>query len=226
MWVVDKSSPEELIWDGHSHRGERTSVKNALREEKRARHRYDIQDAVDQAGITIKVNRELKQLESKLLEHEVVLAVLPATHSDERGLLVATNSRIMFVFLGWVNRTELVYDYRSISHMRWLGGFIMGRMRAYVFGTQSSIKFTQVWNPVGKKFVHIVNSRTESISNVTRSEFEYNKMARSTKATEYQVRPNDLLANEVVELDSQFELGLIEKDVYLSSKLDLLKRMT
>jgi hypothetical protein len=226
MWTKNEKDQEVLIWSGSNGPYTVVPVSEAKREISRAKYRPDIQDAADQAGIIFRVKREIRELETHLMPDERVLAMVPTTHKDERGLLVATNSRILFIFHGWVNKTTLIYDYRLISKMRWLGGIVQGRMRIYIYGTTASVKFTGVWSPVGKAFVEAVTRITSRMNNVTRDQYEMSLLIQNLPKPEYQIRANDILADQVVALDAQFADGAIEREKYLIAKLELLQKMT
>jgi len=226
MWQRNQTQPERLQWVGEPGNGYTIPIKTAMKEIKRAKYRSDIQDAVDQAGIVAKVRKELSHLETELGENENVLALLPATYNDERGLLVATTERLIFMFEGWVNKTFIAYDYRIVTKMRWLGGFILGRMRIYTFGAETSTKLTSVWNPVGKRFVKIVNDKTSRYTNMSREQYEVSLIASQLPKREYQIRENDLIADKIVALDKLYHDNGIERELYIIQKRDLLLSMT
>ena len=224
MWQ-ETESKDSLVWVGKEGGGYTIPLRSAMHEIKKARYRHDIQEAADQAGIIFKVRRELRLLESHLADDERVLALVPATHRDERGLLVATTERVLFVFHGWVNKTLIAMDYPTVTNMRWLGGFILGRMRLYVYGSDSSNKFTQVWNPAGKNFVKVVNARTSNISNMSRDNYEVRRLVSNIPRRVYQIKPNDLIADKLRALDEKFTAGMVPEKDYLDEKLALLKEM-
>jgi len=225
MWIRNAKDPQKLKWVGNSNNGYEISISEAMREIRKARYRADIQDAADRAGITFKVSKELRELEHELKAGEKVLVLTPATYNDERGLLVATTDRVVFLFHGWVNRTFISFDYRIVSNARWLGGFVMGRLRLYTYGSETGTKFTSVWNPVGKKFIEAVSDRSAHSNQISREQYEMSLIVSSLPKHEYQIRENDVIADKIVALDASFHIGEIDEKSYVEQKRDLLYSM-
>lgn len=200
--------------------------KRAEREIKRSRYRYDIQDAADKAGVIWRIRRELGILEGLLKDGERVLAVASATQNDERGLLVATTSRIMFVFRGWMYRTTIHYDYHILNEAIHQPGLVSGRMMFEFYGLNSRIKFTHIWNPAAKFLFAAASSRINSIKPLARENFDFGRATSSPKYYEYQVKADDLIANEILALDEAYKAGEVDKDEYIERKKNLLTSMS
>lgn len=102
--------------------------------------RADIQAAKDRMQGTIGTGREFKHLEEHLWEREVVEMTCGGTYGRGQGLLVLTNSRLLFTFSGVMSQTTEDFPLDKISSIQWSAGMLMGTVTIFASGNKAEIK--------------------------------------------------------------------------------------
>jgi len=182
--------------------------------------RPDIKEASYFAGLLIKVHRELRELHSFLVGDERVIALAPSTYQDQRGLLVATDKRLLFVFKGWLYNSTVSYDYHIIRSQYIRDGAIMSKVKFKLFGDETIIKFTQIWSPAARRIFDYMNIQIERITPMSRILWEESKYPHPV--FNRQKRIEHVLTDEMIELDKKYKSGDITEENYVSSKKKLL----
>lgn len=225
MW--QKTDDGGMVWakrDGFY--GSTLRPSEVEREERKANRsplRLDILKANDVAGVTVRARRELRDLPRLLDETEEVLAVATARLNDERGLLVATNKRVIFYFSGWAEET-----FRSIHYMVIYGCRVSSRgfLRTVVVNTEfDSVSFRFVWGHAAKQLQSVVSNKVSAISPSQRAEFEMDGLVPKEKVSRV-VKRNDIIADQIIDLDTLFSEGGVEESVYKIRKKELLDKMS
>lgn len=221
MWKEDEN-PSLVRWfDGHE-RTLHTMKKSKLDTEiARYKFRTDIQTAADRAGLTIKVRREIRRLESQLRPDEYVLHLSPVTNSDERGLFVVTTSRVLFVFSGWVYKRKFSLDHQRITDARWYEHAFLGDLYISTYGG-FSIKLQRIWKPVGRAIHRELLRISKMYTPEMRDAHELSSVYSFSKVVR-QVREEHVVADQILSLDEMFKNGELEKDAYIEQKMELLK---
>ena len=109
--------------------------------------RPDIQSAKDRISTRMGAGREFKKLESYLWEGEVVDCVCVGQYGRGTGLLVLTNSRLLFLVDGMTGSTFEDFPLSKISSVQWSSGFVQGTLTVYASGNKAEI--TNVAKPDG-----------------------------------------------------------------------------
>lgn len=127
-------------------RGDELSAKadafNAQRAEIRAEQsglRPDIHEARERMFGKIGVSRELKNLESHLWGAETVSMMCAGQYGRGQGLLVLTNTRLLFVFHGIMGQTTEDFPLDKISSIQWSAGVVMGTITIFASGNKAEI---------------------------------------------------------------------------------------
>ena len=83
--------------------------------------------------------REFKKLESYLWEGEVVDSVCVGQYGRGTGLLVLTNSRLLFLVDGMTGSTFEDFPLSKITSVQWSSGFVQGTLTVYASGNKAEI---------------------------------------------------------------------------------------
>lgn len=101
--------------------------------------------------------RELRKLPEYLHNGEVVLDVVTGSREGKygRGVMVATNERLLIIFNGWVFRENSDFSYETISSIEFkVNGLFFGELT--VFGKGSHVTYNWVGRKAGREFVKVV----------------------------------------------------------------------
>ena len=101
--------------------------------------RPDIQSAKDRISTCMGAGREFKKLESYLWEGEVVDSVCVGQYGRGTGLLVLTNSRLLFLVDGMTGSTFEDFPLSKITSVQWSSGFVQGTLTVYASGNKAEI---------------------------------------------------------------------------------------
>ena len=101
--------------------------------------RPDIQSAKDRISTRMGAGREFKKLESYLWEGEVVDSVCVGQYGRGTGLLVLTNSRLLFLVDGMTGSTFEDFPLSKITSVQWSSGFVQGTLTVYASGNKAEI---------------------------------------------------------------------------------------
>jgi len=105
-------------------------------------------------------NRELRRLKEHLNTGEEVLALITGSRLAKRGrgIVVATNERLLFIHDGWVFRENQDYPYETISSVEFSTGIFFGIFTLYGKGDETA--YNWVGRSAGAKFTKIVRQLT------------------------------------------------------------------
>jgi hypothetical protein len=101
--------------------------------------------------------RELRKLQEYLHDGEIVLDIVTGARMEKygRGIMVATNERLIVIFNGWVFRETHDFSYETISSIEFqVDGLFFGKLT--VHGKGSSVTYKWVGRNAGRGFTKIV----------------------------------------------------------------------
>ncbi|MEU4618521.1 hypothetical protein AB0G04_00885 [Actinoplanes sp. NPDC023801] len=81
--------------------------------------RADISRAADRMGSAIGAKKELNDLADHLAPGENVAALVAGSHGPGNGLLVLTDSRVLFLFEGLIRKAFVDIKIPDITAVRW-----------------------------------------------------------------------------------------------------------
>lgn len=84
--------------------------------------------------------REIKRLETHLLDGETVEAMTTGAYGKGTGLLVMTSQRLLFVQDGVMSKTTEDFPYPQIASVSWKSGMALGTLTVFAGGTHAEIK--------------------------------------------------------------------------------------
>ncbi|WP_237341925.1 PH domain-containing protein [Williamsia soli] len=101
--------------------------------------RPDVQAAKDRMQGTFGTSREFKNLESHLWEGETVEMACGGQYGNGQGILVLTNTRLLFTFHGITSQTNEDFPFSKISSIQWSAGMLMGTVTIFASGNKAEI---------------------------------------------------------------------------------------
>jgi hypothetical protein len=102
--------------------------------------RADIDAAKQRMSVKFGGGREIKRLETHLLDGETVEAMTTGAYGKGTGLLVMTNQRLLFVQDGMMSKTTEDFPYSQIASVSWKSGVALGTLTVFAGGTHAEIK--------------------------------------------------------------------------------------
>lgn len=114
-------------------------------------------------------NRELRRLKSYLNDDEQVLAIITGSGIEKkgRGIVVATNERILFIHDGWFFRDNQDYPYETIASVEFSTKVFFGAFTLYGKGDETS--YNWVGRTAGARFTKLVRQLTANAAKERRS---------------------------------------------------------
>lgn len=194
-----------------------------------------IKEAVKGNAFYFGSNRELRRLPEYLHEGEQVVSIITGSRRGlrGRGIVVATNERIIFIWDGWVFRENQDYPYETISSVEFKTGIFFGTFVMYGKGDETA--YNWVGRVAGAKFAKKVR---ELVAQASRDENAYRaQYAAGTRPSELHPSPvhpqpvgaptagPDLVLKQIEELGALRDKGYISLDDYEIKKQELLSRL-
>ena len=102
--------------------------------------RPDIAAAMSRMGTKIGAGKELRALPSELWPTETVMHLTSGTYSNGNGLLVVTDARILFLFMGVIRSMSEDFRYDRISSIEYKGGMLLATITVYVSNQKAVIQ--------------------------------------------------------------------------------------
>ena len=119
--------------------------------------RDDIATAMNRMHAKIGAGSEIKRLESYVDAEEHVDRMTPGLYGLERGMLVLTDRRLIFINYHIMSQTAEDFPLRNITSVAWQSEMRLGTVVTSTAGGKTEIK--NVDKNDGKDLVHIVRAR-------------------------------------------------------------------
>lgn len=149
---------------------------------------------------------ELKELPKILSESEVPEDMIQGCYHGKQGLLIATNTRIIFLYKGFMWGTNVQdFTYSKITTIEYRTGLVDGRLVIYAAGNIEEIKYVSP------------KSRVREFGEFVRSKL--------TNKNEFQNSPSNQLSvvEQLEKLVALKDKGILSDDEFFSEKQKLLK---
>ncbi|MBE2984659.1 PH domain-containing protein [Campylobacter sp. RM9344] len=88
---------------------------------------------------TFMTKKEIKELPHMLWEDEKIEKITNGAYNNGIGILVATNSRLIFIDKGFIKLRVENFDYSKISSIEYETGILMGEITIYTSGNRAKI---------------------------------------------------------------------------------------
>jgi hypothetical protein len=113
-----------------------------------------IQEAKKGNAILFGSNREIRRLPIYLHEGEQVYKIITGSPGKGRGVIVATDERVLFIKDGWVFRTVQDFPYETVSSVEFKTGIMFGSFIMYGKGDETA--YNWVGRFAGAEFARLV----------------------------------------------------------------------
>lgn len=189
-------------------------------------------------------NRELRRLRQHLNNGESVLGIITGSRLSKRGrgIVVATDERLLFIHDGWVFRENQDYPYETISSVEFSTKIFFGVFTLYGKGDETS--YNWVGRSAGAKFTKLVRQLTADAAKGRQRQPEgylptptdQNPVAANTGPLRSLPLPPvhsvstplsgpDMVLKQLNELGEMREKGFITPEDYDLKKQELLSRL-
>lgn len=199
-----------------------------------------IKEAKKGNAILFGSNREIRRLSLYLHEGEEVLSILAGSPGKYkgRGIVVATDERVMFIKDGWVFRTVQDYPYETISSVEFKTGILFGTFIMYGKGDETA--YNWIGRFAGTDFSKLVRQKSSdakrgisssSPSTATGAIEQPKPIQLPQTASGIPLPPKPVLTpqkgvhDQLVELKNLYEDGLININEYELKKQEIMSRL-
>lgn len=159
---------------------------------------------------------EIKELPNILWENELPEAVVQGRYGNRNGILVCTNSRLIFISktLGISLKVE-DFPLDKVSSLQYETGMIFGKVTVFASGNKADIE--QIDKKQTRNFAEFVRSK---ISNLNAS----NPTSLSEPATETSAQKDstDIMIDKLERLGALRDKGIITEDEFQAQKHKIL----
>ncbi|MEV0544282.1 PH domain-containing protein [Nocardia salmonicida] len=170
--------------------------------------RRDVQDAVARMGWKLGGGREIKNLGAHLYDTETVQLIAQGTYSDDQGIIVLTDTRLLFLFHGIVRQRKEDFPLRSISSVQSKTGMITGELQIFSSGNTAKIS-------------GVVKDDLEKIAEAIRQQIAHG--SPSPPATTAASAPD--ITDQLRKLAELYEAGILTEAEFTAKKQELLGRL-
>lgn len=169
--------------------------------------RSDIEAAVKAMTHTFGSRREIKKLESVLHPGETVKSMVGGGYGGKTGVLVLTDTRLLFFADGWTSQTHEDFPLSVVSSVGFSGGMLTSKLTIHASGNVTDI--TSVPKTDGKQFAEDARVALQA--------------ARSGSSAP--APPADDPVDQLAKLGQLKEAGVLTDDEFAAKKAELLERM-
>jgi len=171
-------------------------------------------------------NREIRRLPQYLQPGEKVLSIVTGSRHQKRGrgIVVATDQRVLFIWDGWVFRENQDFPYETISSMEFQTGVFFGIMTLYGKGDEISYNWIDRFS--GDRFTKLV--RQLAADDLRKRDENHSNHNNSPGQFPVQQSPStgpDIILKQIEDLGSLRDRGYITPEDYSMKKAELLNRL-
>ena len=188
-----------------------------------------IKEAKKGNALLLGSNREIRRLPTYLHENEEVYKIITGSpgRNKGRGIIVATNERMLFIKDGWVFRTVQYFPYDTISSVEFKTGIFFGMFVMYGNGDETA--YNWVGRFAGAEFAKLIRKYSSDSNRAARTgSFPVQQsqipFAQPTPIS-VPLTPQQTLMAQLRDLEQLRSEGIINLDEFEIKKQDLLSRM-
>lgn len=170
--------------------------------------RRDVQEAVARMGWKLGGGREIKNLGAHLYDTETVQLIAQGTYSDDQGIVVLTDTRLLFLFHGLVRQRKEDFPLRTINSVQSKSGMITGELQIFSSGNTAKIS-------------GIVKDDLGKIADAIRQHIAHGSQPPAALAA----APAPDIADQLRKLAELYEAGILTEAEFSAKKQELLDRM-
>lgn len=174
-------------------------------------------------------NREIRRLPTYLHKNEVVHGVISGSPYKKRGrgIIVATNERILFIKDGWIFRDNQDFSYETISSVEirtqiFFGTFIM-------YGKGDETAYNWVGRFAGAKFVNIIRQQASDQTRLRNTPVVQQYTGSIPQGMPIvpalPTSPHDIIIKQLEDIGRLRDSGILTLDEFELKKQELLSRL-
>jgi hypothetical protein len=192
--------------------------------------REQINEAKKGNAILFGSNREIRRLPEHLHQGEIVRKIVTGSPYGKRGrgIIVATNERVLLVRDGWVFRNTQDFPLETISSVEFSTGWFFGVFS--LFGKGDEVAFNWVGRNAGDKFAKLIR---ELVADYTRSRQNGSQSHNSGQTGQYTMgpptgvieTPQDAVLRQLDELGQLRDRGVINTNEFEVKKQVILNQL-
>ncbi|MDR7170501.1 hypothetical protein J2W56_004252 [Nocardia kruczakiae] len=168
--------------------------------------RPDVRQAVERLNWTLGGRREIRRLEEHLYDTETVQLIAQGTYERHQGIVVLTDTRLLFIFHGVLGQRKEDFPLRSINSVQTKAGIVTGELRIFSSGNTATIS-------------DIRKADLGPLADTLRQ-----MMARGHHEQPAAAPVSDT-AEQIRKLAELHEAGILTDDEFTAKKQDLLRRL-
>lgn len=161
---------------------------------------------------------EIKELTKILWEDEKVEHAIEGSYHQGRGLLIATNKRLIFVDKGFIYGLKVEdFPYDKITSIQYKTGLMWGEITIFASGNKAVI--TETWKKETQNFSEYVRARISSV----KEHASHKEILMQNDGSP--VYGDEDLLNKIKKLAELKEQGILTQEEFETKKKELLSRM-
>lgn len=174
-------------------------------------------------------NREIRRLPTYLHKDEIVHGIISGSPGKRRGrgIIVATNERIIFIKDGWIFRDNQDFSYETISSVEIRTQIFFGTFVMYGKGDETG--YNWVGRFAGAKFVNIVRQQASSQTRLRNTPVIQQYAGTAPQGLPslppLPTSPHDLLIKQLEDIARLRDAGILTLDEFELKKQELLSRL-
>ncbi len=174
--------------------------------------RPDIAEAAARMGWRLGGGREIKKLQTQLNDGESVRFIAQGTYGNDQGIVVLTDSRLLFYFHGLTRQALEDYPLRSISSVQSKAGMATGELTVHASGNNATI-------------THIVKPDLKFLADALRQHLAAPAASSPGAASPAPAAAKDDVMDQLRKLAELRDAGIVTPEEFDAKKKDLLARM-
>lgn len=159
--------------------------------------------------------KEIKELPSILWENELPEAIIQGMYNNGLGILVCTNSRLIFIDKGMFYGLKVEdFALKNISSIQYETGMLMGKVTIFASGNRADIEQTD--KKFARDFAEYVRSKIALLSSDSSSNMGIPPATNDVKNT------TDVMIEQLERLAILKEKGILTDDEFTTQKTKIL----
>lgn len=126
-------------------------------------------------GVNFLGKKELKELPNILWENELPEKVVQGSYKNGNGILVCTNSRLIFINKGLISLKVEDFPLKNISSIQYETGLVMGKITIFASGNRADI--SQIEKSYVRNFAEYVRAKISNSSEFSHQSQEHSQHA-------------------------------------------------
>lgn len=164
-------------------------------------------------GVNFLGKKELKELPSILWEDELPEKVVQGFYKNGNGILVCTNTRLIFINKGLMSLKVEDFPLKNISSIQYETGLLMGKITIFASGNRADI--SNIEKAYVRNFAEYVRAKISDSSKLS-------ELSRSSQPTASTQASDDEIITQLERLAVLKEKGILTDEEFTAQKARIL----